>query len=195
LRDMGFEIVTLYMRKYSDVLDHLRVFGVLLGNEDFVEDHIAQMEIRKKAITDRLSGQPKRVVILYVTSSSLSVKLDNSIAGDVANILKLDNIASGLPPDTLGSETTPLDIEYIVAQNPDVMLVTSMISSNEDARRVMKEEFTTNPAWAGIEAIREGRVVYLPQEYFLYNAAHNYVDAIEYMAKGVYPEIYGPLDE
>ena len=195
LRDTGFEIVTLYMRTYSDVLDHLRVFGVLLGNEDFIEDHIAQMEIRKKAITDRLSGQPKRVVILYVTSSSLSVKLDNSIAGDVANILKLDNIASGLPPDTLGSETTPLDIEYIVAQNPDVILVTSMISSNEDARRVMKEEFTTNPAWAGIEAIREGRVVYLPQEYFLYNAAYNYVDAIEYMAKGVYPEIYGPLDE
>ena len=76
-----------------------------------------------------------------------------------------------------------------------MILVTSMISSNEDARRVMKEEFTTNPAWAGIEAIREGRVVYLPQEYFLYNAAHSYVDAIEYMAKGVYPEIYGPLDE
>ena len=71
LRDTGFEIVTLYMRTYSDVLDHLRVFGVLLGNEDFIEDHIAQMEIRKKAITDRLSGQPKRVVILYVTSSSL----------------------------------------------------------------------------------------------------------------------------
>jgi iron complex transport system substrate-binding protein len=195
LRDMGFEIVTLYMKTYADVLDHLRVFGVLLGNEDYVEAHIAQMEMRRKAITDRLPEPPKSVVILYVTSSSLAVKLENSIAGDVATILCLENIASGLPPDTLGSETTPLDIEYIVAQNPDVILVTSMISSNEDAKRVMKEEFTTNPAWAGIEAIREGRVVYLPQEYFLYNAAHNYVDAIEYMAKGVYPEIYGPLDE
>ena len=195
LQDTGFKIATLHMRTYNDVLDHLRVFGVLLDNEAFVEDHIAQMEAQKKAITGQLPEEAKSVVILYVTSSALSVKLDNSIAGDIAGILCLENIASGLPPDTLGSETTPLDIEYIVDKNPDVILVTSMISSNEDARRVMKEEFTTNPAWAGIEAIREGRVVYLPQEYFLYNAAHNYVDAVEYMAKGVYPEIYGALDE
>ena len=195
LRDMGFKIITLHMRSYQDVLDHLRAFGVLLGNSDHVEQVIAGMEAEKKAITDRLPAQPKRVVILYVTSSALSVKLGNSIAGNVADILGLDNIAAGLPPDTLGSETTPLDIEYIVAQNPDVILVTSMISSNEDAKRVMREEFTTNPAWAGIEAIKEGRVVYLPQEYFLYNAAHKYVEAIRYMAKGVYPEIYGSLDE
>ncbi len=195
LRGMEFKIVALHMRGYSDVLDHLRVFGVLLGSEAFVEDHIAQMEARKSEIIERLPEEARSVVILYVTSSSLAVKLDNSIAGDIANILGLKNIASDLPPDTLGSETTPLDIEYIVGKNPDVILVTSMISSNEDAKRVMKEEFTTNPAWAGIETIKKGNVVYLPQEYFLYNAAHNYVDAIEYMAKGVYPEIYGPLDE
>jgi iron complex transport system substrate-binding protein len=194
LRDVGFEIVTLLMRSYDDVLDHMRVFGVLLGVDTAVEQRIAEMDAAKKAITDRLPDTPVSVVILYVTSSSLSVKLDNSIAGDVAAILGLKNIASDLPPDTLGSETTPLDIEYIVEKNPDFVLVTSMISSNEDTKQVMEGEFTTNPAWSGIEAIKEGRVVYLPQEYFLYNAAHKYVDAIEYMAKGVYPEIYGALE-
>ena len=195
LRDMGYKIVTLFMRDYKDVLDHMRAFGVLLGKQTLVESLIAQMEAEKKEITDRLPETSKKVVILYITSSSLSVKLDNSIAGDVANILKLKNIASGLPPDVLGSESTPLDIEYIVAKDPDVVLVTSMVRSNEAARQMMQEKFATNPAWAAIRAIREGRVVYLPQEYFLYNAAHNYVGAIRYMAKGVYPEIYGPLDK
>jgi iron complex transport system substrate-binding protein len=195
LRETGFNIVSLHMRTYDDVVDHLEVFGALLDNEEGADYFINRMEAGKKAITDQLPENSKRVVILYVTSSSLAVKLDNSIAGDVASILGLENIASNLPPDTLGSETTPLDIEYIVEQNPDVVLVTSMISSNEDAKRAMNEEFSTNPAWAGIEAIQQGNVVYLPQQYFLYNAAHNYVDAIEYMAKGVYPEIYGGLDD
>lgn len=195
LSDMGFKIVTLHMRNYTDVLDHMRVFGKLLDSEEQTEGMIAQMQERKESITSLLPEESKSVVILYVTSSSLSVKLDNSIAGDVASILGLSNIASDLPPDTLGSETTPLDIEYIVDKNPDMILVTSMISSNEAAINAMEQEFTTNPAWAGIEAIKEGRVLYLPQEYFLYNSAHEYVNAIEYMAKGIYPEIYGPLDE
>ena len=190
LTKLKFKIVTLHMRTYADILDHIKVFGALLGNEIVAQDIIAQMETEKKEITDKLPQNPKSVVILYATSSSLAVKLDNSIAGDVANILGLKNIASDLPPDTLGSETTPLDIEYIVKQNPDVILVTSMISSNAEAKRTMQEEFSTNPAWAGIGAIKKGNVVYLPQEYFLYNAAHHYVDAISYMAKSVYPDIF-----
>ncbi|MCX7911397.1 MAG: ABC transporter substrate-binding protein [Dehalococcoidales bacterium] len=195
LREMDYKIATLFMRTYRDVLDHMRVFGALLDRQTLVEEMIARMEARKQEIIARLPEESKRVVILYVTSSTIAVKLDNSIAGDVANILRLKNIASGLPPDVVGSENTPLDIEYIVEKEPDVVLVTSMISSNEDAKRMMKEKFATNPAWGGIRAIKEGRVVYLPQEYFLYNAGHNYVDAIEYMAKGVYPEIFGALEE
>lgn len=195
LRDMGFPIVTLNMKTYDEVIEHLKVFGKLLENEGQAAELIAGMEAEKEKITNQLPDTETSVVILYVTSSSLSVKLNNSIAGDVAEILRLENIAADLPPDTLGSETTPLDIEYVVEKNPDYVLVTSMISSNEDAKRVMEDEFSNNPAWASVEAVREGKVIYLPQEYFLYNAGHNYVRAIEYMAKGIYPQIYGELNE
>jgi iron complex transport system substrate-binding protein len=195
LRSLKFKIITLHMRTYSDVIDHIKVFGELLGNEKGAQDIISQMESEKQSITYKLPQNPRSAVILYATSSSLAVKLDNSIAGDVANILNLKNIASGLPPDTLGSETTPLDIEYIVKENPDMILVTSMISSNTEAKKMMQQEFSSKPAWSGIAAVKKGNVVYLPQEYFLYNAAHHYVEAIRYMAKGVYPEIYGKLDE
>lgn len=195
MNKMGKPAMLFQMRSYDDVIDHIRVFGKLLENEAESEAIVADMEAKKQAIIDQLPDTPKSVVIMYVTSSSLAVKLDNSIAGDVANILGIENIASGLPPDTLGSETTPLDVEYIAQQNPDVILVTSMISSNEDAKRVIKEEFENNPVWQTVQAVQDGDVVYLPQEYFLYNAGHKYVYAIEYMAKGVYPEIYGALDE
>lgn len=195
MNEMGKPAALFHMKSYEDVLAHLRVFGKLLENEEKAEQTITQMELEKKAITDQLPDESKSVVIMYVTASSLAVKLDNSIAGDVANILELENIASGLPPDTLGSETTPLDVEYIAEKDPDYILVTSMISSNEDAIRVMNKEFEENPVWQTISAVTNHNIVYLPQEYFLYNAGHKYVEGIEYMAKGVYPEIYGALDE
>lgn len=195
LEKINKSVALFHMRSYKDVLDHIRVFGKILDNQEEAEKIISDMENHKRDITSKLPSENKRIVIMYVTSASLSVKLDNSIAGDVATILGLENIASDLLPDTLGSETTPLDVEFIAEQNPDMILVTSMIASNEDAKRVLEDEFSTNPVWQTVGAVNEGNVVYLPQEYFLYNAGHNYVKAIEYMAKGVYPDIYGELNE
>lgn len=189
-RDMGFDVITTHIRGYDDVISTYRAFGKILENEKLAESKIDELERKKEEIVAKLPNEKKSVVILYITSKTIAVKLDNSIAGDVANILKLDNIASDLPADTIGSETTPLDIEYIVEKDPDYVLVTSMIGSNELAKKSIEEEFANNPAWKGVTAIQKGRVAHLPQEYFLYNAGPYYDEAIEYMAEIIYPEIY-----
>ncbi len=194
-REMGFPVICTQTKTYEDVLQTYRVFGKILGAEDKAEVAVRKLEEQKKAILDKLPAEGKTIVILYVTSNSLAVKLDNSIAGDIAKMLKLKNIASDLPPDTIGSENTPLDIEYIVEKNPDYVLVTSMIDSNEAAKKAMEAEFAGNPVWKGVKAAAEGRVLYLPQQYFLYNAGPYYAEAIDYMARGIYPEIYGSLED
>lgn len=190
LRDMGYNVITTHIRSYEDVLNAYRIFGKVLEAESLADEKINMMDEKINAITSRLPDENTSVVILYVTSQSLAVKLDNSIAGDVASTLGLNNIASDLPPDTIGSENTPIDIEYIVGKNPDYVLVTSMVSSNELAIEMMNKEFMTNPAWQGVSAITEGKVIYLPQQYFLYNAGPYYHEAVEYMAREIYPEIY-----
>lgn len=193
LRDIGFKVITTNIRSYDDVIATYNAFGKILGNEKSAEAKIEALKNKKEEIVSKLPKDNKSVVILYITAKTIAVKLDNSIAGDVAKILKLDNIASDLPPDTIGSETTPLDVEYIVKKNPDYVLVTSMISDDEEAKKTMEEEFKSNPVWKGVKAVQEGRVIYLPQQYFLYNAGPYYSEAIEYMAKSIYPEIYGEV--
>ena len=194
LRDMGYNVVQTRIRGFDDVIDTYRAFGKILGTSELAEQRITELEKGKKTITDKLPDDDISVVILYVTSKSLAVKLDNSIAGDVVSILELNNIASDLPPDTIGSETTPLDIEYIVEKDPDYVLVTTMISSNEEAKKTVEEQFSSNPAWQSVTAVNEGKVIYLPQEYYLCNAGPYYVDAIKYMAQSIYPEIYGEAE-
>ena len=195
LREMGYNVIQTHIRGFSDVIDTYRAFGKLLGQSELAEQRISDLENGKQEIVDKLPNGEVSAVILYVTSKSLAVKLDNSIAGDIAKILGVKNIASDLPPDTIGSETTPLDIEYIVAQTPDYVFVTTMISSNEEAKKTVEEQFASNQAWKSVNAINEGRVIYLPQQYYLYNAGPYYVDAIMYMAQSLYPEIYGQAEE
>ena len=65
----------------------------------------------------------------------------------------------------------------------------------EEAKKTVEEQFASNPAWSSVNAINEGRVIYLPQQYYLYNAGPYYVDAIKYMAQSIYPEIYGEVEE
>lgn len=193
LRDMGFKVIVTSVKSYEEVLEAYQAFGKILGSEEAAEKRIRQLEAKKQEILAKLPADKPSVAILYVTSKALAVKLDNSIAGDVVKILDMKNIASDLPADTIGSETTPLDIEYIVQQNPDYILVTSMISNNEAARKTMEEQFAKNPAWKGVKAVGEGRVIYLPQEYFLFNSGPYYGEAIEYIAGSIYPEIYGEV--
>ncbi|MCB2289419.1 ABC transporter substrate-binding protein [Clostridium sp. CS001] len=195
LREMGFNVISTYIRGFDDVLSTYKAFGQILGQQEKAEERINELKTTKENIVSKLPSEEKSVAILYVTAKSVSVKLDISIAGDVARILKLKNIASDLPPDTIGSETTPLDIEYIVGKNPDYILVASMVSDDKEAKRTMEEQFEKNPVWKGVKAITEGRVIYLPQQYFLYNSGPYYGEAIEYVARSIYPSIYGKVED
>ena len=195
LRQMGYKVITTYLRDYDDVVATYRAFGKIVGNEELAEQKVAALEARYDALLDKVPTEGKTVVILYLTSKKLQVKLDGSIAGIIAKDLGLNNIASGLSPIEEGGENATLDIEYLVEKQPDMILVTSMISDNETAKSTMQEHLTTNTAWLGVEAAQNGNIVYLPQEYFLYNAGPYFDESLRFMACSVYPDIYGEVSE
>ncbi|WP_051931472.1 ABC transporter substrate-binding protein [Clostridium sp. KNHs214] len=195
LKQSNIPVLALNMKTYDDVIENLKVVGRIVGNENKAEEIIGKMDKDKKAIEDKLPEKPKKAVILYATSKDVSVKLENSIAGNVAKILKLNNIASGKKGEEMGEESIPFSIEEIVKEDPEVILVTSMVKSDKTAKEVIEKQLGKDPVWKNLKAVKNNKIVYLPQKYFLYNAGDKFVDAIEFMAKGVYPEIYGELND
>ncbi len=195
LRDMGIPVISLLPRTFESLTEIYRLFGQILGQEELAQERINILTQERQSYIDLAPEDGKRVAILYLTSSSLSVKLNSSIAGDIANSLGIGNIADGLPPDTIGSENTPLDIEYLVEQDPDMILVTSMVGNNALAEETMERQFAENQAWQSVDAVAQGHVAYLPQEYYLYNAGPYYGEAVHYMACAVYPEIFGEVTD
>lgn len=191
IRELGIETMAVRVRTFAELATTYQLFGAINGTTDLARARMNQIIGQRDEVLAKWPDKPKSVVILYVTAQSLTVKLDSSIAGDMVKTLKIHNIASGLVPDNPGSETTPLDIEEIVRQQPDYVLVTSMISSNAQAKETIDTEFKRNSAWQAVDAVREQRVIYLPQQYFLFNAGPYYGDALRYLAASIYPDIYG----
>lgn len=195
LEQSGIPFVVLQMKTYEDTLQGIGILGDITGNQHEAQEIVDKSKEKVDEIVDKLPAENKKVAILYVTSEDVSIKLENSIAGDVANILKLDNMSSGVKPAKMGSETAPFSMERIVEYDPDVILVTTMVHSKEIAEERMKKDVETNPAWSELRAIKEGNMKYLPQDMFLQNAGQGYWKAVEYMAKAVYPEVYGDVED
>ena len=185
LEDNHIPVLVLKTKTYDDVKRNLEMVGKVYGKEDAAKEKEKELDQQIAAITKAVPQEGKRIAIIHATPSAVSVELPTSIAGDIANILHLQNVADGTPG---GKDTTriPYSMESLVQADPDVIFFTSMGSSDKIEKRI-KDDVESNPAWASLTAVKEGRVYVLPENYFLLNPGLDYPKAVAYMANLVYP--------
>lgn len=182
-------VVLLKMKSYDDVINKTKLFGEITGNKTKAAERITAMDERVKAISEKLPVASKKVAILHATAKSVTLELESSIAGDIAKMLKIRNVAAGSKPLDSDMDSTPYSLEKLVEQDPDVILVVTMGQSGEIENR-LKADVESNPAWSTLRAVKEKKVLFLPPELFLLHPGVQIADAVEYMAKAVYPEVY-----
>ena len=178
--------LVLDMKSYEDVKREIGIFAALTGEKEKGEALVQKMDADIDAVRTSIPQEKKRVAIIHSTGQGLSVQLDGSIAGCIANMLCWENTAAGMPALDKNPDAAPYSMETLVAQNPDILFVTSM-GDEAEIRASMEAMFADNPAWQTVTAIREGRVYYLPQEMFLFSPGLDYPAAAKYMAGLVYP--------
>ena len=59
-----------------------------------------------------------------------------------------------------------MSLEKILEENPDFIFVTTMGASDADALDALAQSYTSNPAWATLDAVKNGRFYVLPKELF-----------------------------
>ncbi len=178
------------MKSYEDVRRGITLFASITGETEKGDQLLQDMEQRIQAVKKKLPRDGvKRVAILHSTAQGLSVQLDGSIAGSVAKMLGFENVAAAMKPLDNNPDAAPYSIETLVAQNPDILFITSM-GRLEDIRQSMEKTIQENPAWSTIPAIQKKQYYYLPQNLFLLSPGIHYPEAVESMAKLVYPGVF-----
>jgi len=190
LESSKIPVMILKMKTYDDILAKVKLFGDIAGTQEQAQSLLTEMQTKINGVTAKLPAQSKKVVILHATAKNVTVELENTIAGNVANILKIKNIAAGSTPMVGDGEVTPYSLEKLVEGDADAILVVTMGNMTEIEKR-MKADIESNPAWNGLRAVKTGKVFFLPGELFQLNPGIRFHESVEYMAKVVYPEVYG----
>ena len=60
-------------------------------------------------------------------------------------------------------------IEALIQDNPQTIFLLPMGNSDESAQQALAEQTTQNPAWAQLDAVKNGRVVTLDPQLFQYS--------------------------
>lgn len=178
-------------KSYEEIKAKIREFSMIAGDAQVGEDVVARMEKSIEEIKGQVPAHEEmKIAIVHVTGNGLSLKLSNSIAGDVASMLSLKNITEGLAPEKMGMDAVTFDLEMLVAQDPHAIFITSMVSADQNAEEVLKGHLKDSSAWALLTAVSEDRVFYLPQSHFLFNPVDRYDEAVKIFAKSLWPEAF-----
>lgn len=181
------------MASFDDVKEKARLIGKIIGAEEKAEQLIRETEEKMEAIRSKLPQDNHTFAVLNVTTNSISIQRTNTTALEIGELLNMTNIAKDMNPSTNSSTSAPYSIEAIVAEQPDYIFIVIHGSEEKGMERI-KEELEQNPAWASLQAVKEKRAHVLPANQFLSNPGFAYEESMEYMAKLIYPEIFGHVE-
>lgn len=190
LESNHIQVIVLKYKTLEDTLDTIKLLGKIAGTPAKAEQLITTMQEQIQGITAKLpAGKTTKVAILHATAKSVTVELERTIAGSIAQKLGLANIAAGTVPIDKDGDNVPYSLERLVESDPDVVLVVTMGDAAEIKKR-MTADVESNPAWASLRAVKDHKTYYLPADLFLLNPGLKMPDAVSYLAKIIYPDVY-----
>ena len=126
-----------------------------------------------------------KVAIIFGSSESFMLATDTSYIGDLLNTINFDNITDTI--EGVNSGYINFSLEQIVKNNPDYILRFSH-GDTEAAKKAFDDEFTSNPAWQALDAVKNGNVYDLDPSIFGVTANLKVTDAIEELGNIIYGE-------
>ena len=154
----------------EDVLEKIETLGTMAGCS--VKAKSAADELRQK-INGQQSDLPEAgpsVFGIFGTSESFLGFTSASYLGDMVNLLNASMITDGDPPYMYRARPdpayTPFSLEKVVERDPNVVLVVRHGNPNE-AREENFSNLFSNPAWAGLTAVQDGRIHELSEWLYL----------------------------
>lgn len=159
---------------FDETMTAYENFCLMNEREDLYETKALPMI---EAVESYKSENEFSYLLMFATSKSISTKDDN-ITSHIIDDLGGMNITSEY--QIADEETKQFSFEKILEANPKYIFVQTM-GTVEDAIARMDSDITSNPAWASLDAVKEGRFFYLPKELFIYKPNMRFVEAYDYI--------------
>ncbi len=177
LEEKGLTVVAINPRTVTEVLDTIRMLGLITGHLDEAENLIADMQARMDEITTMVKEIPteERPLVYYELYSPMKTTGAGTFTNELIFMAGGINIAAGEPV-----RYPVLSEEYIIERNPDVIIVVSGGAS--------VEEIKARPGWENIRAVQNDRVYTIDRH--LVTSSPRIVEGLEQFCRWFYPDLW-----
>lgn len=179
LKKAKIPVAMLRMDTFEDYLTILRTLTKITGKtenyEQFGEN--AKSEIEKIISNGKRENNPK---ILFVRSgssysSAKAKKADDNFAAKILEDFGCVNIA-----DKAETLLDNLSAEVILKENPQYIFVSVM--GDYDNSKAYMQELLAKKEYASLDAVKNGRVYFLPKEMFQYKPCGRWAESYRYIS-------------
>lgn len=179
LKKAKIPVAMLRMDTFEDYLTILRTLTKITGKtenyEQFGEN--AKSEIEKIISNGKRENNPK---ILFVRSgssysSAKAKKADDNFAAKILEDFGCINIA-----DKAETLLDNLSAEVILKENPQYIFVSVM--GDYDNSKAYMQELLAKKEYASLDAVKNGRVYFLPKELFQYKPCGRWAESYRYIS-------------
>lgn len=186
LQENRIPFLLLSLSNFEQIKRAVTILADVSGRRAEGQALIAGMERDMAETAAALPKEAARFVVIHGTAQSVTIECDGTLACDAAAYLGLKNAFGDLKAPEGGSHL-PFSMEQLVEKDPDILFLTTMVTPGKE-QDAFKDHLMAHPAWAALKAVREGRVYFLPQKYFLMSPGVEYPKAVRFMAEQLYPE-------
>lgn len=168
---------------FADYLSMLKVCTKITGREDLYAQNGAKIQADIQQTLAGAAGKPApRVLYLRAYSTGVRAKGMDSVTGAMLKDLGAVNIADEEGTSLLEN----LQLESILAADPDFILVTTMGADEGKALEMVRATLEENPAWSSLTAVQEGRYHVLPKDLFHYKPNARWGESYAMLAEILY---------
>ena len=182
--ELGYTVLYFEVDSFEEYLHMLDICTQITGEEENYTLYGSDVQTQVDAAIALQDGSEPSVLYIRASGSSVKVKgSEGNVLGEMLAALGCRNIA-----DEDESLLEDLSIEAILAEDPDYIFIVCQGSDPTDAEALLDETLLSNPAWATLRAVEEGRCYVM--EHRLYNLKPNdqWGTAYEKLARILYGE-------
>jgi iron complex transport system substrate-binding protein len=171
------------------VREKIRALARVVGEERAGQELVARMDRRLEELERRLAAVPEGRRLTVLDWSAWGASMGRGSSWDeVVRRAGLRNAVAELSVDGWGQ--VPLSKEKLIELDPDLLVLPGWVYGEQGGAEEFYRRITSDPALRGLKAVRNRRVLRMPEN--LRAATSQYmVDAIEFLARAAYPDLWG----
>jgi iron complex transport system substrate-binding protein len=173
----------------EQIREKIRALARVVGEEQAGERLIAGMDARLEDLDRRLAAVPESRRLTVLDYSAWGVAMGRGSSWDqIVRRAGLRNAVDRLPVDGWGQ--VPLSKERLIELDPDLLVLPGWVYGQAGGADAFYDRVVADPALRNLKALRSRRLVRMPENLRATTSQH-IVEAIEFLARAAYPELWG----